>query len=90
MPSVIEIADNYAKPISGTSKKTGEPYSFSIQTAYLHNGDPYPTKFEIVIDSTKSSYQVGFYDLASDSVYINRLGKLDVTARLIPGASKPK
>jgi len=90
MPTIIEITDNHAKPISGTSKKTGEPYSFSIQTAYLHNGDHYPTKFEIVIDSTKSPYQTGFYDLASDSVYINRLGKLDVSPKLIAGASAPK
>jgi len=90
MATVIEITDNNARSISGTSKKTGEPYSFSIQTAYLHNGDHYPTKFEIVIDSTKSPYQTGFYDLASDSVYINRLGKLDVSPKLIAGASAPK
>ncbi len=90
MATVIEITDNNARSISGTSKKTGEPYNFSIQTEYLHNGDHYPTKFEIVIDSTKSPYQTGFYDLASDSVYINRLGKLDVSPKLIPGASAPK
>jgi len=90
MATDSEITDNNARSISGTSKKTGEPYSFSIQTAYLHNGDHYPTKFEIVIDSTKSPYQTGFYDLASDSVYINRLGKLDVSPKLIAGASAPK
>lgn len=90
MPTVIEITEPHARAISGISKKSGESYSFGVQVAYLHSGDHYPTKFEIVVDSGKQPYAVGFYDLANDSVYINRLGKLDVTPKLIPGAQAPK
>jgi len=90
MSRVVEILNPTARTIAGVSKKTGNDYSFKVQEAYLHSDDAYPEKFEITLQDGSSPYGKGFYDLAADSVYIDRQGRLAVSPRLVAGAVAPK
>lgn len=64
----IEIS---TKPIiagrSGISTKNGQPYSIpSKQIAYIHQGDDYPSKLEVVVPDT-GPYRPGRYLLAGEA-----------------------
>jgi hypothetical protein len=89
MSRVVEILNPNARTISGVSKKTGGDYSFKVQEAYLHSSEGYPEKFEITLQDGASPYGKGFYDLAPDSVYIDRQGKLAISPKLVTAAVAP-
>jgi len=65
-----------------TSKKNGQRYFF--QTAGLVNGDDFPHPFELLHDDPKKAYPPGRYRFADDAIYVDRGGKLSVSARLVP------
>jgi len=65
-----------------TSKKSGVKYFF--QTAALDNGHDFPQPFEVLLDDPKKAYAPGEYQFAADAVYVDRGGKLSISARLVP------
>jgi len=74
-----------ARSIGFTDKDTGEQRSFLVQEAALHTPQSkYPKLFEISVPKGKDPYAPGFYTLTADSIYVNRLGKLALTPRLVP------
>lgn len=76
----VEVKSTNLKEI--TSQKNGRKYFF--QTAALANGDDFPRPFEILHDDPKKAYPPGRYEFASDAVYVDKNGKLSVSARLVP------
>ena len=84
----VEILNPTARTIAGISKKNQKEYSFRVQEAYLHSGTAYPEKFEVTLDDDARPYAAGMYSFGSDSIYINRQGRLDISARLIPQENK--
>lgn len=68
-----------------TSQKNGRKYFF--QNAALANGDDFPHPFEILHDDPKKAYPPGRYRFADDAIYVDRGGKLSVSARLVPIAA---
>ncbi|MEL4178342.1 single-stranded DNA-binding protein [Roseateles sp. PN1] len=86
----VTIAQTTVKEFKGTSKTTQKPYHLRMQAAYAHTVDkegnkpPYPEKFEIMLDGDAQAYAPGEYTLHPSSLYIDRDGRLAVSARLAP------
>lgn len=86
----VTIAQTTVRELKGTSAKTGRPYHMRFQNAYGHTVDkegnqpPYPEKFEVQLEEDQQPYQPGDYQLHPSSLYIDRDGRLAVSARLAP------
>ncbi len=83
MKQTIEITSAETQNISGTSAKTGKPYSFNKQNAFLHTADKYPTPFELTLFDDARPYAPGKYHLAEASLQVDRNGRLIVNPVLI-------
>ena len=91
MQTVIQIHSASLRAIDYTDKKTNQPARLLTQTAYLHsvneNGErgPVPDKFEIVLPrGVTVGSQPGLYTLHPSALYVDRNGRLQVSARLAP------
>jgi hypothetical protein len=83
--SHYEVLLSQYETVSGTSKKTGNPFSFNKQEIYAHKeGNPYPDKTEIILQDGQAAYLVGQYKLSPDSVYVDRNGRLALSPMLVP------
>lgn len=86
----VTIAQTTVREFKGNSKTSGKPYHLRMQTGYAHTMDgqgnkpPFPEKFEIMLDTDAPAYAVGEYTLHPSSLYIDRDGRLAVSARLAP------
>lgn len=79
----IEIANVSVRNQSGTSQRTGKPYSMEKQEAYLHlDGQPYPVKFEFTLAQGATPYQKGFYTITDKTFIVDRFGSLGVSGQL--------
>lgn len=94
----ITVAQADARAIKFTDK-AGKPRVFYVQPAYAHTVDrqgnppPYPEKIELGLDTDTNTgepitWAPGEYQLHPSSVYVDRNGRLAVSARLAP--LKPK
>lgn len=95
----ITVAQADARAIKFTDQKTGKPRVFYVQNGYAHTVDrhgnppPYPEKVELGLDTDPNSgepltWAPGEYQLHPSSLYVDRNGRLAVSARLAP--LKPK
>jgi hypothetical protein len=86
----VTIAQTTVRELKGTSKTSGKPYHMRFQNGYAHtvdkdgNAPPYPEKFEVMLDAEQPAYAPGEYQLHPSSLYIDRDGRLAVSARLAP------
>jgi len=86
----VTIAQTSVREFKGNSKTTGKPYHLRMQNGYAHTVDkdgnppPYPEKFELMLDADQQPYAPGDYQLHPSSLYIDRDGRLAVSARLAP------
>ena len=86
----VTIAQTTVDEFKGNSKTTGRPFHLRKQSGYAHTVDkdgnppPYPEKFEIMLDTDQPAYAPGDYQLHPSSLYIDRDGRLAVSARLAP------
>lgn len=86
----ITVAQTTVRELKGIAKVSQKPYHMRFQTGYAHTVDkegnqpPYPEKFEIMLDTDQQAYAPGEYQLHPSAVYIDRDGKLAVSARLTP------
>nr|MBV6631306.1 hypothetical protein [Oceanococcus sp. HetDA_MAG_MS8] len=79
----IEITNPEAKTISGQNDRG--TYSFSLQDAYLHGTEKYPTPFQVMLPKGQTEpFAVGMYDVAPESFYVDRRGRLSFAPRLVP------
>ncbi|AWA06641.1 single-stranded DNA-binding protein [Aeromonas hydrophila] len=79
----IEIANVNVRNQSGTSQKTGKPYSMNKQEAYLHlDGQPYPVRFEFNLADGATPFQKGFYTVTDKSFIVDRFGSLALSGQL--------
>lgn len=81
----VEVEKVETRTLEGTSQKTGKPYKFKIQEAYIYLVDPsnnlphrFPTKFDIMLDADEQPYAPGIYQLSVGSIEVNRNGRLNV------------
>jgi hypothetical protein len=94
----ITVAQADTRAIRFTDKH-GKPAVFHVQPAYAHTVDrqgntpPYPEKIELALDKDPQtgealSYAPGDYQLHPSSIYVDRNGRLAVSARLAPLKAK--
>lgn len=91
----VTVAQTTVRELKGTSKNTGKPYHMRFQNGYAHTVDkegntpPFPEKFEISLDTDQQPYAPGEYQLHPSAVYVDRDGRLAISARLTPLPKKP-
>ena len=74
----------------GNSVKTGKPYTFRLQTGYLHevavDGEisEIPAKFDFILSDEQKPYARGQYSLSDSAAYLDRDGRLAVRMQLVP------
>ena len=98
----VSVTSTDVRNQSGNVKTTGKPYSLNFQTVWLHTVDrhgkpnPYPEKAEIILEKNAEGaalfYPVGTYQLAPESIYLNRNGDVAISPKLIalPAPAAPK
>lgn len=78
----IEVTEE-ARVVKWNDKKTGEPKSMMVQTAWAHViGDKYPSKIEVMPPRGEAAYPAGVYIMAPESVTVVD-GKLVVRPKLL-------
>ena len=92
----IEIQSAEVKTKSGTSARTGKPYSIKEQAGYAftHARDgklnQYPVRVSITLGDDQPPYQPGLYQLAPESIYTNKFDQLEISPVLKPLAAAVK
>lgn len=82
------------RQMKGIGKTSQKPYDFHVQTVYVHTVDlegkpsPFPEKTELSHDKPEDAYAPGEYQLAPASIYVDRMGRLAIGAKLV--ALKPR
>lgn len=75
----IEIDSTEIDVFSGTSNRTGKPFSMRKQAAWVHlPGDRYPTRIEMTLDDDSQAYPKGEYKLGPRSLFVDRFGRLSL------------
>ena len=86
----VEVVTSVFDMKSGTSARTGKPYSIREQEAwaYLVGADgkphPHPQKIKITLGDDQQPYQPGNYILSPASLYVDKYGQLSIRASLSP------
>ena len=86
----IEIKSNDVGVKSGTSKRTGKPYSIREQVGYLHqDGEAYPVRCVLNLEDGQEPYAPGVYETANE-LYVGDFGRLAVSRsmRLVPASAR--
>jgi len=84
----VEVVTSMVDIKSGTSAKTGRPYSIREQECWIaffgRDGkpNPHPTKVKLTLDEDQNPYEIGDYILDPASLYADRFGQLAIRARL--------
>lgn len=84
----IEIKSLSVIEQSGTSQKTGKPYTLRKQTGWAYTYDnmgdlnPFPERIEISLADKQAAYLVGQYTLADRTFYVGDYSSLTI-GRLI-------
>lgn len=92
----VEIDTKNCEHKEGTSAKTGKPYSFYLQPAYLFEKpeDRYPLKIELSHNELADAHEVGKYIMDLDpAVYFNNYGQPGIdmrNAKFIPDTQAGK
>lgn len=92
----IEINSAEVRVKSGTSARTGKPYSIREQDGWAHTCDrqgkpnQYPVRVSISLGDDQAPYAPGTYTLAPESLYTNRFNQLEISPvlRPVPAAMK--
>jgi hypothetical protein len=88
----VKSAEIYTK--TGTSARTGKPYSIREQDAYAHICDrdgkpqPYPVKIKLMLGDQQSPHAPGNYQLSDTSFWVDRFAGLSITPVLVPLAAR--
>jgi hypothetical protein len=84
----IEKIDTFL--FTGTSNRTGKPFSIPKQVAYaVLPNEPYPIRIELNLEEKDKPYEVGEYRLGPESFYVDRFRKLTLgKPQLVPVSAK--
>jgi len=80
MRIVIKSAEVAAKNV--ISRKTGKPYTFREQTAFLTDGEEV-RRFYITLNDGQNPYAPGEYQLSSESFRVTPYGALEIGRLLL-------
>jgi len=75
----IEIKSADVMTKSGTSARTGKPYTIREQLGYWHaKGKAYPIEVKITLDDSAQPFAPGVYTLGEESFMVGRFGDLQI------------
>lgn len=78
----IEVKSSEVNVKSGTSKKSGKPYSIREQVGYLHvQGEAYPQRCVLQLEDEQQPYAPGVYETANE-LYVGDFGRLAISRRM--------
>lgn len=77
----IEFQSNEVNVKSGTSSRTGKPYSIREQQGWLHDGGRYPKEIKVNVPDDVAAYAVGFYEVTTPFA-VGSYGRLMVNRNL--------
>jgi hypothetical protein len=87
----IEIQSTEIRVKSGSSARTGKPYSIREQDGYALTSDkrtgklkPYPEHCVITLEEDRPPYPPGNYILSAESIWVNRFNQLEISPVLRP------
>lgn len=84
MAIVVEIENSQITTRSGTSERTGKPYTIREQQALMfRDGERYPERIKVTLDEGTSAYQPGRYSLSDASFSVSRFGAIQVRPLLL-------
>lgn len=89
----IEVVSAEVATKSGTSSRTGKPYSIREQVGYAHVTDragapkKFPVEIKVPLSDDQTPYAPGFYTVAPCSFYVDRFGGLTIGLELEPLAA---
>jgi len=92
----IEINSASFEQKSGTSARTGKPYSIREQEAWAFLTDregkpqPHPQRIKITLADGEQPYNPGAYQLDPSSLFVGDFSQLNIRARLRPLQSAVK
>ena len=72
----IEVRDTAVITRSGDGKN-GKRYSIREQSAWLHQGKPYPSEVKIRLGDEQAAFAMGDYLLTDACFWIDRWGKVN-------------
>lgn len=75
--AIIEIGEE-AETRGGTKRDTGEVWSTTTQTGYIHGKGLYPQPFTMFIPKDKQGYPKGFYMLDASVFSLGKDGYLSI------------
>ena len=79
----IEIQNAHVDEFSGTSNRTGRPFTIRKQEAWAHlPGEPYPRAISIPLGREQSPYAPGTYALDPKSFFVDKFGSLSLRPSL--------
>lgn len=86
----IEVKTTEVQTKSGTSAKSGKPYSIREQEAWAYTTDregkphPYPQRIRLTLGDDQQPYPVGLHTLGPASFYVDRFSGLALGPVLVP------
>ena len=89
----IEIKSEEFDVKSGTSNRTGKPYSMREQVGWGFFVDPkgapypYPQRVRLTLEEGEAPYKPGMYQLSPTSFYPDRYDQIVCRAKLLPIAA---
>ena len=83
----IEVQSTDIDSRSGTSARTGKPYTIRSQEMYLHTGKAYPELVKINLGDDQQAYPKGVYTLSADSFFQGKFQSIGFRPVLIPLAA---
>lgn len=78
----IEVKSTEVTTRSGTSQRTGQPWTIRSQEGYAYTFDqtgkvrPYPERISLQLDDNQLPFPIGNYDLSLASIYVGDFGRL--------------
>lgn len=88
----IEVKSNEIHVKSGTSARTGKPYTIREQEAWAYTADkegkphPYPVRIRVQLGDEQDAYPLGDYTISPASFYADRFNSLALGLVLSPVA----
>jgi len=86
----IQVEKAEVSTRTGTSKRTGQPYTIREQECWVHTCDrsgvvhPHPERVVLMLDDNQAPYPAGSYTICPSSLYVDRFRQLDLRLRLKP------
>lgn len=85
----IEVHTSEFSIKSGTSARTGKPYSIREQIGYVKfPKELYPVQIKLTLEDNTAPYQPGKYQLADNSFFVGRFNDLQIRPRLVPATQQ--